>query len=251
LHNGTSWATPLVAGVAALLVEAHPDWDPYNIMSALHLSASQATDPDTLIGWGIPDAYRAYRANLAVYGQGLVWNGEEYLPEFGTWVKLYSGEDLVRSEHVGDTGWFLFDELAAGEYHLRGFWPNETLAFDTTITIPSPPRQLFMEFDQTNAIDAPSQPERFRVGEPFPNPANPTVSIAYSVSDPIPGERVTLTVVNTVGQVVRTESIGAVAEGRVEWNGRDDLGQEVASGVYFARLGYDGVMHSRRVVLLR
>ncbi|MGB2770107.1 MAG: S8 family serine peptidase, partial [Candidatus Zixiibacteriota bacterium] len=57
--RGTSFATPLVAGVCALLLEAHPDWTPVQVAEALRTTASRADNPDTLYGWGIVNAAKA------------------------------------------------------------------------------------------------------------------------------------------------------------------------------------------------
>lgn len=57
--GGTSFATPLAAGVAALLLEIDSTLTPFQIIQRLHQSASQASRPDNLYGWGIVNAARA------------------------------------------------------------------------------------------------------------------------------------------------------------------------------------------------
>ncbi len=57
--SGTSFATPLVAGVVALLLEAHPDWTPADVRAALLATASQSGSPDNDYGWGIVNALAA------------------------------------------------------------------------------------------------------------------------------------------------------------------------------------------------
>jgi serine protease AprX len=57
--SGTSYATPLVAGLAALIVEAHPRWGPEAVREALVMSGDRADRPDNDYGWGIPNARRA------------------------------------------------------------------------------------------------------------------------------------------------------------------------------------------------
>lgn len=59
--SGTSYATPFIAGICALLLEAHPDWTPSRVMESLRETASDlgAPGPDNTYGWGLPDAMRA------------------------------------------------------------------------------------------------------------------------------------------------------------------------------------------------
>lgn len=259
--HGTSFATPLIAGVAALLLEAHSEWDPHNIMTALRLSATQAVNPDTLIGWGVPDAYRAYRANHAIFGRAVdATNFEQDQREWastgasGMSVRLYDAEENLVDTFPSDRkGWFLFEDLPDGDYHLRGYFESvETPSYDTTVTIPSPPRQILAILEPPDAIaDDPSRPERFWAGTPFPNPANPSVSIDYRVNGLIPGQHIEMTVVNAVGQIVRSESVPASSAGYIMWNGTSGTGDPVASGIYFVRLSYSEHSLVRRLVLLR
>ncbi len=58
--SGTSFATPLVAGVSCLLLSAHPDWTNMDVREALMMTADRASDPDsTRYGWGLVDALAA------------------------------------------------------------------------------------------------------------------------------------------------------------------------------------------------
>ncbi len=72
--DGTSLSTPLVGGVAALILEAHPGWTPAEVQLALRQTASQSATPDNNYGWGIADAQAAVLS--AGYGQveGVVRN---------------------------------------------------------------------------------------------------------------------------------------------------------------------------------
>lgn len=52
-RSGTSFAAPLVAGVAALILEAHPGYSPADVGRALRETASLCAQPDTLRGYGL------------------------------------------------------------------------------------------------------------------------------------------------------------------------------------------------------
>ena len=64
--SGTSFATPLIGGVAALLLEAHPEWTPREVRAALLASAGRAAAPDNDFGWGIVNAAAAARLPIAI-----------------------------------------------------------------------------------------------------------------------------------------------------------------------------------------
>lgn len=66
--NGTSFSCPLVAGVAAQILSAHPDYTPAMLRTALMQTADRASSPDNDYGWGIIDATKAFTwgANFTV-----------------------------------------------------------------------------------------------------------------------------------------------------------------------------------------
>lgn len=54
--GGTSFSAPMVAGVAAQLLQARPSLTPMQVRDALRETASRASAPDNSLGWGIVDA---------------------------------------------------------------------------------------------------------------------------------------------------------------------------------------------------
>jgi subtilisin family serine protease len=57
--NGTSFSSPTIAGMTACLWQANPGFTNQDMMNALQFSASQASDPDNVYGYGIPDYFAA------------------------------------------------------------------------------------------------------------------------------------------------------------------------------------------------
>ncbi len=83
-----------------------------------------------------------------------------------------------------------------------------------------------------------------------PNPFNPSTTIFFTL--PEAGD-VRLTVYNTQGQTVKTLAEGRRAAGAhsVVWDGRDDGGNAVASGVYFSELVTPSGAERKKMLLLR
>ena len=97
--------------------------------------------------------------------------------------------------------------------------------------------------------ESPGQP-KLSLGQNWPNPFNPRTSIQFTLPS---GSHVSLRVHNAAGQVVRTLVDEHRQAGSHEelWNGRDDSGRRLASGVYFARLVVDGTTRVRKLALLK
>jgi phosphodiesterase/alkaline phosphatase D-like protein len=78
-------------------------------------------------------------------------------------------------------------------------------------------------------------PKEFALGQNFPNPFNPTTTIPVSI--PFTAN-VTLRIYNVLGEEIRTVHSGPLQSGRYwfTWDGRNDRGNPVATGVYLSRL---------------
>lgn len=55
MASGTSFSSPILTGAAACLWQANPTYSNMDILNAIRMSGNQATNPDNLLGWGIPD----------------------------------------------------------------------------------------------------------------------------------------------------------------------------------------------------
>ncbi len=93
----------------------------------------------------------------------------------------------------------------------------------------------------------------FRVLPPVPNPFNPSTEIAYSIPAGSEPSQVIMKVYNATGRAVATlvdEDLGGGMYS-VIWDGRDRDGTEVASGIYFYRITWNGRSETKRMVLLK
>jgi rhodanese-related sulfurtransferase len=91
------------------------------------------------------------------------------------------------------------------------------------------------------------------LGPASPNPFSTSTEISYALPSAEGPWRVTLDIYDARGRLVTTIVDGAAGEGaaRVAWDGTDDRGRPVTSGLYFCRLTANGRSLTRRVVLLR
>jgi hypothetical protein len=84
----------------------------------------------------------------------------------------------------------------------------------------------------------------------YPNPFNPVTTISYELANEA---QVSLTIYNVRGQAVRelVENKAQRGFNRILWDGRDNGGREVASGVYFSHLRVGQEVTTTRLVLIR
>ncbi len=99
--------------------------------------------------------------------------------------------------------------------------------------------------------DTPSRISDFYLAPNYPNPFNPTTRLGFHIAE---FGFVELTIYDVTGRTVKTLVQEKLSPGRyeVQWDGTDDAGQRVASGVYLYRLVVDHRhVQTRKMVLLR
>ena len=89
----------------------------------------------------------------------------------------------------------------------------------------------------------------------YPNPFNPETWIPYHLAN---ASDVRITIYDVRGQVIRRLDLGHQLEGyytslsrAAHWDGRNDLGERVGSGIYFYQLQADNASHLRKMVILK
>jgi flagellar hook assembly protein FlgD len=95
-----------------------------------------------------------------------------------------------------------------------------------------------------------TMPSRYALEQNYPNPFNPTTVIEYQTLE---AGRVTLEVFSVLGEKVATLVNGFQEAGyyQQEWNGRDQSGRQVASGLYIYRLQAGDFSGVRSMVLMK
>lgn len=105
---------------------------------------------------------------------------------------------------------------------------------------------------KTTAVNNnPSQPAfTFELAPNYPNPFNPETTIRYQVARSV---KVNITIYNVLGQKVRTLLDASKPAGahRVVWNGKDERGMSLPTGMYFYKMRAGEFVQVRKMLLLQ
>ncbi len=132
--NGTSFSAPLVAGCAALVLSAHPDWGPEAVRDAIAMSANRADRPDNQYGWGIVNVRDAVLYPLL---EGRVTDSVTREALAGATVRW---EPVAGSPRVAPNGSAPSQETAPGESPANGEVRTDSTG---AYVIPSLPRGTY------------------------------------------------------------------------------------------------------------
>ncbi len=128
-----------------------------------------------------------------------------------------------------------------------GMSPGEgfsLIGYDATGT------QIASNISTTATEDASEVPETFALAPNYPNPFNPSTALAYALPRPA---SVRLTVYDALGRHVRTlvEAEQPAGSYTVRWDGHDDAGRPVPSGVYLYRIIAGDFVQARTMLLVK
>jgi len=196
-------------------------------------------------------------------------------PEVGSWVTIDLSDDPIT---IPDTTFFVFVGVAVDSQmpvigidntspvHRKGFaiityfddfgMPIVTDTFD--LASASPPLNnidLMIRAIVTGTHtgidgDGTELPKELALKGNFPNPFNPATAIEFDIPE---HQKATLEIYNVLGERVTTLVDDDLKPGtyRATWEGRDDLGRELPSGVYLYRLSAGDKSISRRMILIK
>lgn len=273
--SGTSFSCPLTAGVAALVLSAHPEFTPIQVRDALRSTASRSSPPNNSYGWGLINAY------TAVLSSGLVFSNQPllYFNDSKNIIVTYAASNAG----VDNLSMRLYYSLDGG----RNFSPLQMVPttaanqFLATIPAQTPGNSVHYYIEgadqagarRTSPYDAPANLFSFRYGEGdttrltsspipiqipsgfvlyqnYPNPFNPSTRIQFYSLEFTDGE---IIIYNTLGEKVKTVLSGKIHPGNnfTHWDGRDERGRNVASGVYFYQFRSPTFSETKRMLLIR
>ncbi len=116
------------------------------------------------------------------------------------------------------------------------------------------PVGMVNETEGVGFMAGPSLPTTFSLSQNYPNPFNPSTTIAFEV--PVmsgSNKRVSLTIYDVRGRRIETLLDDELEPGRyaIHWDGRNERGQSVASGIYLYRLRAGDETFTRKMTVLK
>lgn len=176
---------------------------------------------------------------------------------------------LARTGSDGTDGYLMYAQVdsATGTYEMNlcdGDWviippccfPNVDPPDSAMVTIgesPDTARTVDLVYSVITAIDDDIEtglPASFSVEQNYPNPFNPTTTIDYSLPSQ---SRVSIRIYNVLGQAIRTLVDEPQAAGKysVTWDGKNQAGEAVSTGLYLYRIQAGDITQSRKMLLLK
>jgi hypothetical protein len=93
-------------------------------------------------------------------------------------------------------------------------------------------------------------PASVELHQNYPNPFNPTTTIRYNLPN---NARISLKIYNVIGETIRTlvDDLQSAGSKSIVWDGKNDQGHIVSSGVYIYQLMTDGAVKTKKMFFLK
>jgi hypothetical protein len=157
------------------------------------------------------------------------------------WTRTYSGESIGSGKSVQHT--------TDGGYVITGW--TFTSSYDVYLIKTDP--DGYVNISNNNPLSI-KLPRSGALSQNYPNPFNPTTTITFDVPGEMGEEKlVKFTIYDIRGRKVRTLVDSEYEPGthRVIWDGRDDRGARVTSGVYLYTLRSGNSTYTRKMVMVK
>ena len=224
-NGGATWTSGTMPGATAATRVISVWFNDANYGIAGHYTTSgvynAARSTDGGITWSAITVGSATTYNIAVSGSGTV----DFWMARGTNVFTSTDRGANWTQSYTGTGTFYDVDFYTAGSNTYGWGVKDN-------------GNIVMYYGTITGVGETPQPEvpvTFALDQNYPNPFNPTTTLRYGLPR---SSHVTLKIYNMLGQEVATlrDELQDVGFHEVVWNGRNSVGSQVASGVYFYRI---------------
>lgn len=248
--SGTSFSCPLLAGACALLLSVNPDLTPMEVLDVLRQTASQGSNPDNLMGWGIintldavnlipvPVELTLFSGNYVDGKVELKWQTATETNNYGFEIqRRYANTDYQRIGFVEGKGTttnrinysFTDDGFQAGKVYYR----LKQLDFNGDF-----------EYSNEVLVDIPLLND-YQLFQNYPNPFNPSTNIKYYVPEQ---SKIKIALYDIIGNQVETLFDGIQQSGLHQLNLN---AVNLPSGIYFISMSAPNFSKAIKITLLK
>jgi len=252
--GGTSAAAPLACGIAGLLLSAHPHLINVQVREILQKTSDNFNSPNNTRGYGLASAQNAINFPNLEGISGSYKMHKFFISDISinpSTVELHYSIEGGNFQQVNMT----FDGNLRYNYLFSDLSNNQNLIFYFTYSDSSGGNyrepvtgnygQLVLDSEVVSNV-----PFDFVLNQNYPNPFNNQTKIEFDTPD---NQSVELIIYNILGQKVKNLFVGIPAVGKniFYWNGTDEFGKNVSSGIYFYTLKSQEKRLSKKMVLLK
>jgi len=187
------------------------------------------------------------RLRTALTESNISYGGRTWNQIFRDMIPSTYGEQITITQ--GETLEFTYDLTISHPLVPRNCQLVAFVQSDQNREILQSTREWVTELQQTSVDEEIATPMEFNLSQNYPNPFNATTRIDFRTE----GGEVNLAVYDITGSLVKTLVDGSLEAGlhSIVWNGKDNSGSEVSSGIYFYRLSDSAGENVRRMTLLK
>jgi hypothetical protein len=140
-----------------------------------------------------------------------------------------------------------FDDTSLGIIYYRPMWIE-----DTTIAL-TDQDAIAVSHDPASFFVPSTLPRTFALSQNYPNPFNPSTTIQYEIPERNSATHVKVLIYDIRGRLVRKLVDGERTPGyyQVHWDGRNEHGQHLSSGIYLYTIKAGDFSSTRRMNLIR
>lgn len=260
-NSGTSAATPIASGVAALLLAAHPYLKNNQIRSIILETSSNTDNPNNQIGYGIISAKKAIEfpnlktINNNYYLCKTIFK-EDIIPESVKANFIYSNNS-VEDYPMARVGVYDYELTLPQKFdgEIIKFYITYSDSQNNSFRLPAANEYKFIYGSEIIALnlEVESPQTDYQISDFYPNPFIPAKHKYTRMNYRSSGKELfKLMLIDGSGQkVMEISTLTLPGTNYFEWDGHSDRGYLCASGVYYALVQLGGIEFGKKLVLIK